>query len=70
MSSTTSKSSGQKLEAIQAEVAKASEEILDSLHAAMTKNPNVFGTAVIELKLQEGAVSNVNAGFTKQYRPK
>lgn len=70
MSSITPKSSGQKLEAIQAEVAKASEEILDSLQAAMTKNPNLFGTAVIELKLQDGSVSNVNAGFMKQHRPK
>lgn len=70
MSSIVTKNSGQKLEAIQAELTKASDEIRDSLQAAMTKNPNLFGTAVIELKLQDGAVSNVNAGFMKQHRPK
>lgn len=59
-----------KLEAIQAELAKSVEDIREKLQAAVTKNPNLFGTALIELKLQDGVVSNVNSGVMEQRRPK
>jgi hypothetical protein len=59
-----------KLEAIQAELAKSVEDIREKLQAAVAKNPNLFGTALIELKLQDGVVSNVNSGVMEQRRPK
>jgi hypothetical protein len=59
-----------KLEAIQAELSKTVEEIREDLQTAMLKNPNLFGAAVIELKLQDGVVTNAQATLTKQRRPK
>lgn len=70
MSSIVTKSSVPKLEAIQAELAKTVAEMRDDLQAAITKNPNLFGAAVIELKLQDGVVTNAQATLTKQRRPK
>lgn len=59
-----------KLEAIQTELTKTVEEIREDLQAAFAKNPNLFGAAVIELKLQDGVVTNAQATITKQRRPK
>ena len=66
----SSKNNVPKLEAIQAELTKTVEEIREDLQNAMLKNPNLFGAAVIELKLQDGVVTNAQATLTKQRRPK
>lgn len=58
-----------KLEAIQTELDKNVEKLRRKLQVELAENPNLFGTALIELKFQDGVVSNVNNGVMESCRP-
>jgi hypothetical protein len=59
----------QKIDAIHTELSRSVEEIRDDLHREVSKNPNLFGTAVIELKLQDGVVTLAQSTIVKHRRP-
>lgn len=70
MNSPTRQNATQKIEAINAELAKTIEEVREDLQNAVAKNPVFFGAAVVELKIQDGVVTHAKATLEKHRRPK